>query len=137
MKKKIVVIDGMGGGMGAQIIERLRAEAGKSLEIIALGTNAGATERMMKAGADKGATGENAVTVSASLGDFILGPVGIVIPDSMMGEITAPMAQAVLRAPGERILLPLQNDHFTLAGIEPRPLAAVIADAVELVKARR
>jgi hypothetical protein len=123
MKHRVVVIDGMGGGIGAHIISRLKEIDDPEREIIALGTNATAAERMVKAGADRGAAGENAIRVSARLGDFIIGPIGIVIINSLMGELTAGMAEAVLSAPGERILLPLQNEHFFLAGAEPQPLA--------------
>ena len=126
MHTTIVVIDGMGGGIGAQLIARMKESLGAETEIIALGANSAATERMIKAGAAKGATGENAVRVSAKLGDFILGPIGIVIPNSMLGEITPAMAEAILAAPGERILLPVKNDHFTLPGLEPMPLAKAI-----------
>jgi len=104
--------------------------------ILALGTNAVAAERMIKAGAHRGAAGENAIKVSVSLGDFILGPIGIVIPNGLMGEITPAVAEAVLAAPGARILLPLQQDHFTLAGLEPLPLAKILEKAVALLKER-
>lgn len=140
MQQRIVVIDGMGGGIGAQLIAKLK-ELGPDIidadaEVIALGTNASATERMLKAGAHRGATGENAIRVSVGLGDFILGPIGIVIPDSMMGEITAGMVKAILTAPGERILLPLQNDHFYLAGLEQLPLAKMTDRAIEIFRER-
>jgi hypothetical protein len=136
MKHTIVVIDGMGGGIGVQLIGKIRELITGDTEIIALGTNAVATERMVKAGAHRGAAGENALRVSAALGDFILGPIGIVIANSLMGEITGPMAEAILSAPGERILLPLQHDHFHLAGMEPMPLAKMTEKAVELLKTR-
>ena len=102
---------------------------------MALGTNSAATERMLKAGAARGATGENAVRVSIGSGDIILGPIGIVIANSMMGEITQEIAAAVLAAPGKRILLPLFNDHFTLAGIDPPSLGQMIEKAVALASA--
>ncbi|MDR2375073.1 MAG: DUF3842 family protein [Treponema sp.] len=137
MKTTIVIVDGMGGGIGVQLITRLKEVWSKDrddTEIVALGTNAVATERMVKAGADRGASGENAVRVSVGMGDYILGPVGIVIGNSMMGEITPAMAQAVLDAPGERILLPLQQEHFHIAGIEFLSLARIIDRAVEILK---
>jgi hypothetical protein len=138
MKTTIVVVDGMGGGIGVQLIGKLRDVLGKEtpVEIIALGSNAVATERMVKAGADRGASGENAIRVSVSEGDFILGPVGIVVDNSMMGEITPAIAQAILAAPGERILLPLQQEHFFIAGLEQLPLARMIEKAIELFKER-
>ncbi|MDR0561394.1 MAG: DUF3842 family protein [Spirochaetaceae bacterium] len=136
MKHKILIIDGMGGGIGVQLIGKIKDMLDKESELIALGTNAVATERMVKAGAHRGATGENAIKVSAPLGDFILGPIGIVITDSMMGEITSVMVDAVLKAQGERILLPLQNEHFYLAGLESLPLSKMIDKAVDLFRER-
>jgi hypothetical protein len=91
---------------------------------------------MLKAGATRGAAGENAIRVTARQADFIVGPIGIVIADSMMGEITAAMASAVLSSPAERILLPLQNEHITLAGFEGIPLSKMIEKAVEIVRER-
>lgn len=129
-----MIIDGMGGGIGAALIGRLRELNG--VEIIALGTNAAATERMLKAGAHRGASGENAVKVSVPLGEFILGPIGIVIGNSLMGEITPAIAEAILAAPGERILIPIQHDHFYLAGVELPPLGKIIERAVDLLKSR-
>jgi hypothetical protein len=129
----ILIIDGMGGGIGVQLVEKLRPLEG--IELVALGTNAVATERMVKAGADRGASGENAIVRSAPIGAFILGPIGIVIANSMMGELTPRMAAAILDAPGQRILLPLQNSHFTLAGgVENTPLSKMIDSAVLAVK---
>jgi hypothetical protein len=142
VKTTIVIVDGMGGGIGVQLITRLKElwskeEYGRGeRELVALGANAVAAERMVKAGADRGASGENAVLVSISQGDYIMGPVGIVVGNSMMGEISPAMAQAVLAAPGERILLPLQQEHFFIAGLEQMPLARMIDRAVDLLKER-
>jgi hypothetical protein len=136
MKHTIVIIDGMGGGIGVQLIGKLKDMVDTDAEIIALGTNAVATERMVKAGAHRGAAGENAIRVSVSAGDYILGPIGIVIPDSLMGEITPAMAQAILAAPGERILLPLQQEHFFIAGLEQLPLSGMIDKALAIFRER-
>ncbi|MDR2184438.1 MAG: DUF3842 family protein [Treponema sp.] len=139
MKKTVVVIDGMGGGIGAQLIGRIREiiDADKvPVELIALGTNASAAERMLKAGAHRGAAGENAVKVSVSLGDFILGPLGIVLANSLMGEVSPAMAEAVLAAPGERILLPVHQEHVYLAGTESLPLGRLLDKAVDHLKER-
>ncbi len=137
MKRTIVVVDGLGGGAGALLVAKLREVLGKGTELIALGTNSAATERMLKAGADRGASGENAIAVSVSLGDIVMGPIGIVLPNSMMGEVTPAVAQAVLAAPGRRILLPLQQGHFILAGTENRSLGelaeAAAAEAAALL----
>jgi hypothetical protein len=134
MKKTIAIIDGMGGGIGVQLVAKIKEITGGDTEIVALGANAIAAERMIKAGAHHGAAGENAVKVTAKTADFILGPIGIVIIDSMMGEITRDMAEAVLAAPGQRILLPLQQDHFTIVGLEALPLVKMIDKAVEILK---
>jgi hypothetical protein len=131
MKKTIVVVDGMGGGLGAQLVERVRALAGDRLMIIALGTNSSATERMLKAGADRGASGDNAIRTSVGLGDVILGPIGIVIPNGLMGEISTPVAEAILAARGRRIVVPVPQDHFKLVGIVGNPISALIAAAAE------
>jgi hypothetical protein len=136
MKHRVIIIDGLGGGIGSQLIARLKEIDDTDREIIALGTNAIAAERMIKAGAHRGAAGENAIRISANTGHFIMGPIGIVIANSMMGEITAAMAEAILTAKGERILLPLQNDHFYLAGIDPPPLAKQCEKAVEYYRER-
>ncbi|MDR2102207.1 MAG: DUF3842 family protein [Treponema sp.] len=136
MKHTIVIIDGMGGGIGVQLIGKLKDIIDNNTELVALGTNAVATERMVKAGAHRGASGENAIRVSVSSGDFILGPIGIVISNSLMGEITPSMVEAILAAPGERILLPLQQEHFFIAGLEQLPLARMIDKAVDIFRER-
>ncbi len=136
MKPIIVVIDGLGGGVGAQLTSRLRDQLGHRVEIIALGTNASATERMLRAGADRGASGENAIRCTAPLGDLIVGPIGIVIPNSMMGEVTLPMVEAIYQARGERILLPLAQSHCTLVGLGSVALGDLVVEAVEIVKGR-
>ena len=136
MKKRIVIVDGMGGGVGTKLVERLKTMLGDGIEIFALGTNSGATERMLKAGADRGASGENAIRVSAGTGFLIIGPIGIVVPNGMLGEITPAMAESVLAAPCERILLPVPQNHFTVVGLESKALGRLIDEAVALVKAR-
>jgi hypothetical protein len=134
MAKTIVVIDGMGGGLGAQLVERLKALLGPEIRIVALGTNSTATEHMMKAGADRGASGDNAIRVSVGLGDIVMGPIGIVVPNGLMGEISPSTAEAVASARGRRILVPVQQPHFSIVGLEPRPLARLIALAAESAK---
>ncbi|GMO45472.1 MAG: DUF3842 family protein [Termitinemataceae bacterium] len=131
----VAVVDGLGGGIGVQLVTKLREALGVEAKIMALGTNAIAAERMIKAGASCGACGENAIVHSVSAADIITGPIGIVIGNSMMGELTCAMAQAVLSAQGKRILLPIQNDHFSYAGIEVLPLSKMIEKTVALVTA--
>lgn len=119
-------MDGMGGGIGAQIVARVKPLLGDGHELIALGTNAVATAAMMKAGAGIGATGENAVVVNLPRADLVLGPMGIVIPHSLMGEITPSMAAAVSLSPAVKILIPLTQTqgHFELVGTETHSLSS-------------
>jgi hypothetical protein len=133
---RIAVIDGMGGGIGAQITGQLKQELGNRAEIIALGTNASATDRMVRAGADRGASGENAIRVSAASADIILGPIGIVIPDAMMGEVTAAIAQTVFSSKAEKFLIPITQQHFTIVGFETKPIGMLISQTVQMVKER-
>lgn len=136
METTIAVVDGLGGGLGAQLVARARQEFGDAMRIVALGTNSAATERMLKAGADRGASGENALRVSIGRADFVLGPIGIVIPDGLMGEISSTMAQAVMEARGERILVPVGQQHFTLVGMESRPVGKLVEEAIAVLAAR-
>jgi len=131
MTRAIAVIDGVGGGIGAQIVERLRKEDLPGISIVALGTNAVATQRMVNAGADKGASGENAVRVSIGLADYIIGPIGIVLPNAMMGEITPAMAEAVFNSRGKKLLLPLNQPHFEIVGISQKNVNDLISDAIQ------
>ncbi|MDR2601772.1 MAG: DUF3842 family protein [Spirochaetaceae bacterium] len=135
-KKTVVVVDGLGGGIGEELVKKLvvLSEKVEPLDIIALATNSTAAARMVKAGASRGASGENAIKRSVNLGDFILGPIGVIIANSMLGEITCGITQAVLDAPGRRILIPLQNDHIILAGVEGVALSKMIEKAVEAVE---
>ncbi|MCL5110395.1 MAG: DUF3842 family protein [Chloroflexi bacterium] len=132
----IAVIDGMGGGIGAQIVTQLREEISLEVEIIALGTSAIATDKMMRARASRGASGENAIRVSIDLADVVLGPIGIVIPNSMMGEVTPAIAQAVADARGVKLLLPISQPHLQIVGVEQRPLAKQITVAIQAIKNR-
>jgi len=134
VKKCIVIIDGMGGGIGAQLVVRAREAFGDGVELVALGTNSTATERMVKAGANRGASGENAIRVSVGLGSIVMGPIGIVLPNGMLGEITPAIAEAVLSAPARRILVPITQDHFMIAGFEPKALGRLLDEAMALAK---
>ncbi|MGM9571013.1 MAG: DUF3842 family protein [bacterium] len=130
----VAVIDGMGGGIGSQIVSHLRQEMPTSLEIIVLGTNGIATGNMMKAKANRGATGENAIKFSLRDADVIMGPLTIVIPNSMMGEITPEVAEAVSSSKAYKILLPITSSNIELIGIEARPLFLSIKDAIDKLK---
>ncbi len=111
---KIVVIDGQGGGLGKQIVSAIKNRF-PAEEIIAIGTNANASQAMLKAGADASATGENPVVVNAKSADVIIGPIGIVIADSMLGEITPKMALAISQSRAKRLLIPVNIcDNFVI-----------------------
>lgn len=125
-RTKICVIDGQGGGMGAVIIKKLKEWYEEKVEIIALGTNAIATARMLKSRANKGASGTNAVIQTVKNADVIIGPVGIIMPHAMMGEVTPDMAEAVSSADARKILLPLTQDNMDIVGIQSLPLPLLV-----------
>lgn len=129
---KIVVIDGQGGNIGKQLVKKIK-DSGVNADIIAVGTNSIATENMIKAGANTAATGENAVVVAAKGADIIVGPIGIVIADSLMGEVSPKMAKAVGRSNAVRVLLPLNRCETLVAGVEKATPAMLIDDAVKMV----
>ncbi|MEW6555505.1 MAG: DUF3842 family protein [Actinomycetota bacterium] len=131
---KIAVIDGMGGSIGHQLILELRKSLPEDTEIIALGANAIATGNMMKARANRGATGENAVRVCIGEADVIMGSVSVLVPNSMMGELTPEMATAIASSPGRKVLLPLTNPRIEIMGTSDTPLPKLIEQAVELVR---
>jgi hypothetical protein len=127
-------VDGLGGGIGAQIVTQLRQELPLDVEILALGANAVATQKMMQARASQGASGENAIRVSVGEADVILAPIGVVVPNSMMGEITSVIAEAVAGAPGRKLLLPINQPHFEIVGIEWKALTKQISAAIETIR---
>ena len=128
---ELLVIDGQGGGMGKALIERLRLRL-PDVRIVAAGTNAMATAAMLKAGAHIGATGENAICVNAAKADIIIGPIGIVLADSMFGELTPAMARAVGQSDALRILIPVSRCRTVVAGIEEKPAGRYLDDAVDI-----
>jgi hypothetical protein len=130
----VAVIDGMGGGIGAQIVTQLRQELPLDVEVLALGTNAVATDRMMKARASRGASGENAIRVSIGQADFILAPIGVVVPNSLMGEVTPAIAEAIAGASGQKLLLPINQPHFQIVGIEWKALTKQISAAIQVIR---
>ncbi|MDR3551838.1 MAG: DUF3842 family protein [Clostridia bacterium] len=131
---RIAVIDGQGGGMGKAIIQTLRRELGEDTDILALGTNALATSLMLKAGANEGATGENAIAFNAPGADIIVGSIGILAADSMLGEFTERMAAAVAKSRAKKVLIPLNRCNIYLVGITGEPLPHYIDEAAQLVK---
>lgn len=130
----VAVIDGMAGGIGAQVIKAIREELPSYIEIYALGTNSIATSAMMKSHANKGATGENAIVVSSKKANVIISPISIVIPNSMMGEVTSRISEAVCDSEAFKILLPLVPENLEIVGLEGKPLSLLIKDAVKLIK---
>lgn len=136
MKQKaptILVIDAQGGGIGKQLISSIRKEFG-DLHILAVGTNTAATSAMLKAGADEGATGENPVLVASRKADYIIGPIGMVIANAMLGEITPSMARAIAEADAKRIMIPFSNCDNYIAGVSDFSTGRLIQDAVNQLK---
>jgi len=130
-----MVVDGMGGRIGQEIVTRLRAALPDDVEILAVGTNSIATSAMMKAGANRGATGENAVRVTVREADVLMGPLSVLMPDSMMGEVTPGIAAALCDSTARRVMLPLTNPRIDLVGITKTPLPHLMEEAIELVAA--
>lgn len=131
---RIAVIDGQGGGIGKILVEKLRKILPEDIVIIALGTNALATSQMMKAGAQEGASGENAIVFNASKVDIIVGMIGIISANSMLGELTPSMARAIAESPAKKILIPLNKCNIEVMGVTNEPLPNHIENAVKRVK---
>jgi NAD(P)-dependent dehydrogenase (short-subunit alcohol dehydrogenase family) len=123
---RICVIDGQGGGIGAALIKRLKEVYREEHEVIALGTNAIATAQMMKARANRGASGENAIVRTVGTADVIVGCLSIVLANSMMGEVTPRMAEAIASAAAQKILLPLTQEAVEIVGLIPEPLPHLV-----------
>lgn len=134
---KIVVIDGQGGRIGSLLIEKLiekRKTSANLTEVIAIGTNSIATASMLRAGADAGATGENPVLVNCRDADYILGPIGIIAADSLLGEVTPAMAAAVASSAAEKILLPVNKCNLHVAGILDLNITSFIEEAIGYIR---
>lgn len=129
---RIVVIDAQGGGIGRQVVSALK-KSGKDMEITAVGTNTAATSAMIKAGADKAATGENSVKVAVRDTDYIIGPVGIVIADSLLGEITEGMAAAISRSSAKRLLIPINNCNNMIFGVKDMTISSIVDEIVNYI----
>lgn len=132
---KVLIIDGQGGGLGRQLVTVIK-ERYPQVEVLAVGTNSLATGAMLRAGADQAATGENSVVVASARADVIMGPVGIVIADSMLGEITPKMALAVGQSSAKRILIPVNLCDNIIVGVSDTSMSKNVqnaADALEML----
>lgn len=132
MTKKIVIIDGQGGGLGRQLVAAVK-KAYPELQVTAVGTNSLATAAMLKAGADQCATGENAVLVAVRQASLILGPLGIIIADALLGEITPAMAVALGQSPAKKILLPVNQCGNLVVGVEDSSYSHLIDAAIAAI----
>lgn len=129
--KRICVIDGQGGGIGATVIRKLKERYGETVEIIALGTNAIATAQMLKARANRGASGENAIAQTVKQGDVIIGPIGIIMAHAMMGEVTVKIVEAIASCSARKILIPLSQENVEIVGVSLMPLPRLIDMLIE------
>ena len=123
---KVVVIDGQGGGLGKQVISALKGKYNDTISVVAIGTNAVATQAMLKAGADISATGENPLKVNVKDADVIIGPVGIVIANSLFGEVTPKMAKAVGNSRAKRLLIPVNLCSTIVIGVNNTSIATMV-----------
>jgi hypothetical protein len=130
----ICVIDGQGGKIGATIIARLKERLRESVEIIALGTNSSATENMMKVRANKGASGENAIAVTVKKAGIIIGTMNILMANSMLGELTPRMAQAIAESPAVKIVLPVTQENVVVIGKADLSIPQMISSLVDEVE---
>ena len=133
MAAKVLVIDGQGGGLGRQLVSALAAACPEA-ELTAVGTNSLAANAMLKAGASRAATGENAVVVNCRRADVIVGPIGIVIADALLGEITPAMAAAVCQSSAAGVLIPINHCDNIVVGVPDQSIGQLVAAAVEKVK---
>jgi hypothetical protein len=130
---RIAVVDGQGGGVGRALVAELRARLGLGCCIVALGANATATSVMMKAGANEGATGENAIIFNSKQVDVITGPIGIVMANAMLGELTPAMAQAIAESPAPKVLIPIEKCQVHVAGVASQTMQASVEQAADYV----
>ena len=128
---RICVIDGQGGGIGSAVIKKLKGLFGETVEIIALGTNAIATAQMLKAKANRGASGENAIVQTSKQVNIIIGTVSIILAHSMMGEVTPKIAEAVAGSPAKKLLIPLTQENLEIVGIASIPLPHLIEALIQ------
>ena len=130
---KIMIMDGQGGGVGRCLVEELSKKFPRA-ELIAVGTNATATTNMMKGGTNLGATGENAVLYNSNRVDIIVGPIGIVMANAMLGEITPKMAETVASCKAQLLLIPMNRCDTVVVGVEAKKISDYIADVVRYIE---
>jgi hypothetical protein len=133
-KKSVAVIDGQGGGIGSLIIKRLREAFTEEVEVIGLGTNAMATGAMLKAGANKGASGENAIVQTVKTVDIVIGTTSIILANSLMGELTPKMAEAIASSPAKKCLLPLKIPELEIVGAPKEPLPHLVDQLIKRIQ---
>ncbi len=133
VKLNVLIVDGQGGMVGKQMVEAVRKMI-PDAEITAVGTNTSATASMLKAGADNGATGENSVIVAVRDADIIVGPIGIVIADSLLGEITPKMAVAIGSSSAKKVLLPVNKCNNIIVGVGGKSTSSLISEAIETIR---
>lgn len=126
----ILIIDAQGGGIGKQLVSAIKKNMPMAV-ITAVGTNSAATAAMIKAGADNAATGENAVVVNSRKADVIIGPIGIVIADALLGEITPLMATAVAQSPAKRILIPINHCDNIVVGVDDLSIGKLLQNVIQ------
>ena len=126
----VLIIDGQGGGLGRQLVAALSAQC-PDIRLVAVGTNSVAAQAMHKAGAQRAATGENAVVVNCRNADIIVGPIGIVIADALLGEITPAMAAAVCQSGARRVLVPINHCENYVVGVPDQPVSQLVAAAAQ------
>ena len=129
---KILVIDGQGGGMGKSLVAALKA-AMPEQRLLALGVNAAATAAMLRAGAEQGATGENAICYQCATADVIVGVAGLLLANAMLGEITPAIAAAVSASPAQKVLLPMERCGLRVVGTQAQSLDASVREAARVV----
>ncbi len=129
---KIVIVDGQGGRLGKMLVESVRSRFPEA-EIYGIGTNSTATSAMLKAGAQYGATGENPVVRNVADADAVLGPLGIAVAHSILGEVTPAMAEAVGGCRCRKFLIPMNSCGVAVAGVREQPLPAYVSQAVEML----
>lgn len=132
LQMNILIIDGQGGGVGKQLVTAIKTKYEKC-SITSIGTNSAATAAMLKAGADYAATGENAVIVGCRTADIIIGPIGIAIADSLLGEITPAMAAAVGQSKAKKLLIPVNNCNNMIVGIQDLTMNKLVQNVIEML----